>query len=82
MEDDNRGVLAVLALLRRTGVAVNRHAVGGEPLRIWRARPSRRTGHAENLRHMNLDLEAHETSFDLVADAVFDSVSQQLDIAA
>ena len=48
-------------------MAVIRHAVCGEPPRIRRARPSRRSGHAEKLRHMSLDLEALETSFDLVA---------------
>jgi hemoglobin-like flavoprotein len=49
------------------GVAVNRYAVCGQPPRIRRARPSRSGGLAGKLRRMSLDLEALETSFDLVA---------------
>jgi hemoglobin-like flavoprotein len=48
-------------------VTANRHAVCGQPPRLRRVRPSRWTGRAGKLHRMSLDLEALETSFDLVA---------------
>jgi hemoglobin-like flavoprotein len=48
-------------------VADNRRVLCGQPPRIRRSQTSHRGGRAAKVRHMSLDLEALETSFDLVA---------------